>query len=96
MTVRESKLEQQFSMMVRARGGIAVKMAPTIAGIPDRLVIWPGGKFFLVELKTSSGALRAIQVHRHEQLREIGHTVTVLRGEEEIQDWIDDVALGEE
>jgi hypothetical protein len=92
--VRESHLERQFSQMVRARGGLAIKMAPTIAGIPDRLVLWPNGKSNLVELKTSTGNLRAIQVHRHKELLDLGHSVVVLRGEQDIVDWIDDVHLG--
>lgn len=93
MPALESKIEKQFALMVRARGGLAIKMAPTIAGIPDRLVLWPSGRFHLVELKTVSGKLRAIQVHRHKQLLEMGHKVVVLRGEPDIIDWLDDVTL---
>lgn len=94
MPTLESKIEKQFFQMVRARGGLAVKLAPTISGIPDRLVLWPNGRFNLVELKTTTGPVRAIQVHRHKQLKELGHIVVVLRGEQEIQDWLDDVQLG--
>lgn len=93
MPTLESKIEKQFAQMVRARGGIAVKMAPTIAGIPDRLVIWPGGRFSLVELKTLTGRTRAIQVYRHKKLKEIGHHVFILRGEEEVVEWLDDMTL---
>jgi hypothetical protein len=89
----ESKIERQFALMVRSRGGLSVKLAPTIAGIPDRLVLWPDGRFYLVELKTTTGQVRAIQVHRHKQLLEMGHKVVVLRGEADIIDWLDDVAL---
>lgn len=94
MPTLESKIEKQFALMVRARGGLAIKMAPTIAGIPDRLVLWPGGRFYLVELKTTQGKLRAIQVHRHKQLLQMGHRVVVLRGEQDIIDWLDDITLG--
>lgn len=93
MPTLESKIEKQFALMVKARGGLAVKMAPTIAGIPDRMVLWPGGKFHLVELKTTSGGLRAIQVHRHKELKMMGHNVVVLRGEAEIVAWLDDVTI---
>lgn len=94
MPTLESTIEGQLFQMVRARGGMAIKMAPTIAGIPDRLILWPGGRFHLVELKTSKGNLRAIQVLRHKELRELGHNVVVLRGEQEVIDWVDDVCLG--
>lgn len=93
MPTLESKIEKQFALMVRARGGLAIKMAPTMAGIPDRLVLWPGGKSQMVELKTKTGALRAIQVHRHKELMAMGHTVVVLRGEQDVIDWLDEVTL---
>lgn len=93
MPTLESTIERQFSQMVRSRGGIAVKMAPTIAGIPDRLVLWPNGRVSLVELKTSTGPTRAIQVHRHKQLKAMGHHVFILRGEQEVIDWVDDMTL---
>lgn len=93
MPTLESKIEKQFALMVKARGGLAIKMVPTIAGIPDRLVLWPGGRLHLVELKTTRGQLRAIQIHRHKQLLEMGHKVVVLRGEADIVDWLDDVTI---
>lgn len=94
MSTLESKIERQFALAVKARGGLPIKMAPTVAGIPDRLVLWPGGGFSLVELKTKTGRLRAIQVYRHAQLRAMGHEVVVLHGELEIIDWLDDKTLG--
>lgn len=93
MPTLESKIERQFSQMVRARGGMAIKLAPTVAGIPDRLVLWPKGDYHLVELKTKTGTLRPIQVHRHAQLLAMGHTVVVLRGEIDIVEWLDHVTL---
>lgn len=96
MPTLESKIEKQFALMVRARGGIAIKMRPTIAGIPDRLVLWPNGRFHLVELKTKTGQVRAIQVHRHKQLLKMGHKVVILRGEADIVDWLDDVTMVEQ
>lgn len=93
MPTLESKIEKQFALMVRARGGLAVKLAPTIAGIPDRLVLFPNETAYLVELKTTTGKLRAIQVHRHAQLAKMGHHVVVLRGEQDIIDWLDGVTL---
>lgn len=93
MPTLESYIERQFMQIVRARGGMAVKLAPTIAGIPDRLVLWPDGTSHLVELKTKTGPLRAIQVHRHKQLKAMGHVVVVLRGELEMLDWLDEITL---
>lgn len=72
---------------------MAIKLAPMPAGIPDRLVLWPNGQSHLVELKTKTGPLRAIQVFRHKELAAMGHQVVVLRGEQEVLDWITELTL---
>lgn len=94
MPVRESKIEGQFRDMVRARGGLALKLIPVIAGIPDRIILWPNGTTTLVEMKTKTGKRSAIQIHRHRQLGAMGHTVVTLGGEEEMVAWLDDFTLG--
>jgi hypothetical protein len=51
--VRESQLETYFVRVVRlVLHGKTFKMAPTVRGVPDRLVLLPGGVVELVELKT--------------------------------------------
>lgn len=84
----ESALEQQFFKKVREAGGIAIKLMPTHAGVPDRLVLWPGGRSCLVELKTETGSVSKVQKLWHERSAELGHTVTVLKGMDEVRSWI--------
>lgn len=86
--MRESALEQLFSRQVREAGGIAIKLMPTVAGVPDRLVLWPGGRVNLVELKTDTGAVSAIQKLWHHRAEELGHHVTVLHGAAEVRAWV--------
>lgn len=88
---RESSLERFFHDNVRKRGGMAIKMAPTVVGVPDRLVILPGGQMHLVELKTETGRLSPIQKHWHEKVRTIGAEVIVLYGKEQIKEWLREV-----
>ena len=42
--MRESVVEKKFAAEVKKRGGLAVKfVSPGFNGVPDRLVLFPGG-----------------------------------------------------
>lgn len=86
----ESNLEQFFATTVKRAGGLPVKIAPIMAGIPDRLVILPGGRMFLIELKADGGRLSPIQRELHARIAKLGVTVIVLTGRTEVLDWIED------
>lgn len=86
--MRESAVEAELGRQVKRLGGIYVKLAPTQAGLPDRLVLMPGGRAYLVELKTAGGRLRPVQKVWHERARQIGHYVQVLHGAEEVRLWV--------
>lgn len=86
--VLEAQLEGHFRKRVRQAGGYTFKLAPIEAGIPDRLVIWPPGIFRLVELKTETGVLSKIQIYWHEKILAYGVEVVVLRGREEVDEWV--------
>lgn len=86
---RESHLETVFNTRIRQMRGISIKLVPTVAGIPDRLVLLPGGRTFLVELKAEDGALHQIQIVWHQRALDIGHTVIVLKGRREMMTWLD-------
>lgn len=84
----ERDLEARFRQRVKAAGGLAIKIAPIVAGVPDRLVIL-GGRLHLVELKTDTGRLSTIQMHWHEQARLKGVTVETLYGAQAVEEWIE-------
>lgn len=95
---READLETFFNNAVRAVGGISLKLMPTKNGAPDRLVLLPDGQIHLVELKTESGPIRAIQLLWHSRAADLGVVVPVLRGRGEVLSWIRsrcDIAYGE-
>ena len=56
------------------------------AGIPDRLVILPGGKCIFVELKREGEKPRPIQDYRIQQLKFLGCDVLVVDSKEDIRD----------
>lgn len=89
----ESRLEPFFRHRVRQVGGYTIKLAPTERGIPDRLAIFPGGRIYFVELKTTRerSELSPIQRHWHARLADRGVNVVVLSGAAEIIAWIAEV-----
>lgn len=88
---RESQLEARFRKKVTTDlGGASYKLAPIDAGIPDRLVLLPGGRVELVELKAEGGKLRRVQEVWHDRAAKLGTPVTVLAGKAEIDAWVAD------
>ena len=68
--MREQRIERQLVQQVSKLGGLALKfVSPGMAGVPDRLLLFPGGKAVFVETKAPGKKPRPLQLHRHEQLR---------------------------
>ncbi|WP_315439856.1 VRR-NUC domain-containing protein [uncultured Selenomonas sp.] len=83
--MRERDLERYTTMVIKSHGGLALKFISTgYAGVPDRLVLMPGGKMCFMELKAPGRKPRPLQVRRIEQLRALGFKVYVVDGKEEI------------
>lgn len=86
--MRETSVERRLVAEVRGRGGICIKILPVVAGVPDRLVIMPGGRMYLVETKAPGGRVRPAQAVWHARAAALGVTVAVLRSAEEVIAWI--------
>ncbi len=83
--MREHDLERFTTVFIKSRGGLALKfISPGHAGVPDRLVLMPGGKMCFMELKAPGRKPRPLQVRRIEQLRALGFKVYVVDGKEKI------------
>lgn len=77
--MKEKTIEQKLVKVVRAAGGIAPKLvSPGMAGMPDRLVLLPGGRLAFVEVKAPGVPPRPLQLRRHALLRRLGFRVYVL------------------
>ena len=59
-------------------------VSPGWDGVPDRIVLLPGGKMGFVELKAPGQKLRPLQRRRREQLERLGFRVFVIDGVEQI------------
>lgn len=87
----ESQVERHLVQAVRKRGGMCVKLAPIDAGTPDRMVILPGGRLYLVELKTETGRVRPIQKVWHARAAKLGVKVVILHGVRGVDVWLEEV-----
>ncbi len=77
---------------VKKRGGICPKfISPGYDGMPDRLVLMPGGKMAFVELKAPGRKPRPLQIARHEKLRSLGFRVYVIDEEDQIEKVLDEI-----
>lgn len=74
--MREKNIESKLVKAVKEKGGIAPKfVSPGLDGVPDRLVLLPGGKIAFIELKATGKKLRPLQVRRKRQLEKLGFSV---------------------
>ena len=72
----ESMVERKLVTEVKKRGGLAVKfVSPGLDGVPDRLVLFAGGRLAFVELKAPGKKMRPLQIKRANMLRALGFKV---------------------
>lgn len=90
--MREKLIEQKLIQAVKAAGGIAVKfVSPGYDGMPDRLVLLPGGKIAFVEVKAHGMKPRPLQIRRHGMLKRLGFLMYVLDDEKQIGGILDEI-----
>lgn len=90
--MRESTVENKLRNAAKERGGIALKfISPGLAGVPDRLIILPGGKYAFVEVKRPGGKTRPIQRICHRRLRKLGCKVYILDHPDNIMEVLDEI-----
>ena len=90
--MKEKTLEQKLVQLVRKKGGQAFKfVSPGAAGVPDRLLLFPGKKMAFCELKAPGKKLRPLQSYRIGQLRRLGFRVYVVDNEERIGEMLNEI-----
>lgn len=90
--MREKTLECKLVRAVKKVGGIAPKfVSPGTDGMPDRIVLLPGGHLAFVEVKAPGEKPRPLQLARHKLLRGLGFKVYVLDEEQQIGGLLDEI-----
>ena len=77
MLLLESKIEDALITAVKKRGGVCWKLTG-YKGMPDRLVLLPGGVVKFIETKRPGEYVRKSQEVVHKELRVLGFEVWVL------------------
>ena len=90
--MREKITEQKLTKAVKNMGGIALKfVSPGFDGMPDRIVLLPGGHIGFVEVKAPGEKPCPLQLSRHGLLRRLGFKVYVLDDEQQIGGILDEI-----
>lgn len=90
--MKESAIEARLVRMVRERGGLCYKfVSPGNPGVPDRIVITPGGRTIYVELKTEVGRLSGLQKWQRSELEKRGADIRVLKGLAQVKQFVEEV-----
>lgn len=90
--MREKQIEKKLITEVKKRGGICPKwVSPGFDGVPDRIVLLPGGKCAFVEVKAPGEKPRPLQVARLKLLKRLGFRVYVLDNLNQIGGMIDEI-----
>jgi len=90
--MREKYVEQKLIQAVRQNGGLALKfVSPGFNGVPDRLLLFPGGRVAFCEVKAPGQRPRPLQLRRIGQLRTLGFRVFVVDSEEKIGEMLHDI-----
>lgn len=86
--MREKEIEKKLVLEVKKLGGLAVKfVSPGFDGMPDRILLMPGGKMAFVEVKAPGKRSRPLQMARHKLLRGLGFSVFILDDESHWRDY---------
>lgn len=74
--MREKIIENKLKNTIKEKGGLCLKfVSPGFDGVPDRIILLPGGIIAFAELKSPGKKLRPLQERRKRQLESLGFSV---------------------
>lgn len=90
MLERERGIENRLKQSVTRVGGLYLKfMSPGNNGVPDRVVIFPGGTVYFVELKRPGGKPRKIQQTCMRRMKHTGAHVVMIDSRKQADHFIE-------
>ena len=97
MTKLEKELEAQLVKAINRRGGWCPKWtSPGAAGVPDRIVLLPGGRILFVEMKRPKGSrVGALQEYWRDVLTRLGFEHRIIYTESELHNLLAELDLEE-
>lgn len=92
--MEEQAIERYLTNKVKQLGGKSFKfVSPGNAGVPDRIVIIPGGHIFFIELKAPGKKPRKLQQVVIKQLKKLGCNVLTIDSKEQVNRFIDEAKI---
>lgn len=92
LKIMEKQIEAKLKRDVEKLRGLALKfISPTMAGVPDRIVLIPGGRIVFAEIKAPEKKLRPLQFKRKKQLKALGFKVYVIDSYKAVETFIQEV-----
>lgn len=77
--MRERAVEAKLRRAVEGSGGLCLKwVSPGSSGVPDRIVLMPGGRAAFVEVKAPGQKTRPLQDEWLARLQRLGFTTAVV------------------
>lgn len=87
--MREKEVEEYLVKKVKAAGGRAYKfVSPGNDGVPDRIVMFPGGRIVFVEVKAPGKKQTELQQAQSAKIRALGQEVIVIDSKDMVDTFI--------
>jgi len=91
--MRERVIEGYLRDRVKELGGLTYKfVSPGNAGVPDRIVLLPGGFVMFVELKAPGKKPSKMQRFQMNRIKNLGHNVGVIDSKELVDELINHIS----
>lgn len=85
----EASIEAALVKAVKEAGGLCIKLPAILyRGIPDRMILLPGGRLFFVELKARKGRASVAQNNFRDLLFTLGFRWCMIKGMEELHNFV--------
>lgn len=92
VSASEKALEAELRERCKALGWMCIKLTSQYQrGLPDRLILMPGGRVCFAEIKTTGKKPTALQKVTHERLRALGYRVEIVDTTESLDNLIIDL-----
>ena len=88
MTQLEKEIEKKLRKAVAKYGGQCLKwVCPGWSGVPDRIILLPGGRIIFAETKRpKGGVVSPMQTYWRNKLQELGFTVWHIYNEKDVNE----------
>ena len=94
--IKERDVERYFKAQLEKRGALVFKfVSPGQAGVPDRVVLLPGGRVVFAEMKAPGEKPRPLQRAVFARMARAGHPVYIIDSREAVKRFMEEVTPSE-